>query len=43
MCAPVGHHIDNAMVKAIVWALRWRGMIEAGTYPTIRELPPQKI
>lgn len=36
--APVTRHIDNAMIKAIARAFRWRGMIEAGTYATIREI-----
>jgi hypothetical protein len=35
---PVTRHIDNAMVKAIARAFRWRGMIEAGAYATIREI-----
>lgn len=36
--APITRHVDNAMVKAIARAFRWRGMIEAGTYATIREI-----
>ena len=35
---PVTRHIDNAMVKAIARAFRWREMIEAGAYATIREI-----
>lgn len=31
-------HIDNAMVKAIARAFRWRAMIEAGSYATVREI-----
>jgi hypothetical protein len=30
--------IDNAMVKAITRAFRWRGMLENGTYTTIAEI-----
>jgi hypothetical protein len=36
--APVRRHIDNAMVKAIARALRWRDMLESGEYATIREI-----
>lgn len=36
--APVHRHIDNAMVKAIARAFRWREMLESGTYATIREI-----
>lgn len=35
---PVPRHIDNAMVKAIARAFRWREMLEIGEYPTIREI-----
>ena len=35
---PTHRQIDNAMVKAIVRAFRWREMIENGEYPTIREI-----
>ena len=35
---PVCRHIDNAMVKAIARAFRWREMLENGEYPTIREI-----
>ena len=37
---PVRRHIDNAMVKAIVRAFRWREMLETGTYATIAEIAP---
>ena len=30
--------VDNAMVKAIARAFRWRGMLEDGGYATIREI-----
>jgi hypothetical protein len=30
--------IDNAMVKAIARAFRWRDMLESGEYATIREI-----
>jgi hypothetical protein len=36
--APVRRHIDNAMVKAIARAFRWREMLENGTYATIAEI-----
>ena len=36
--APVRHHIDNAMVKAIARAFRWREMLENGTHATIAEI-----
>ncbi|TAK48150.1 MAG: hypothetical protein EPO23_08710 [Xanthobacteraceae bacterium] len=36
--APVRRHIDNAMVKAIARAFRWREMLETGQYQTIREI-----
>jgi hypothetical protein len=36
--APVCRHIDNAMVKAIARAFRWREMLETGTYATIAEI-----
>jgi len=35
---PVRRHIDNAMVKAIARAFRWREMLETGTYATIAEI-----
>src|ERR1700687_5237457 len=31
--------IDNAMVKAIARAFRWREMLEHGTHATIAEIP----
>lgn len=36
--APVRRHIDNAMVKAIAQAFRWREMLEDGTHSTIVEI-----
>jgi hypothetical protein len=36
--APLHRHIDNAMVKAIARAFRWRAMLEDGQYATIREV-----
>lgn len=36
--APVARHIDNAMVKAIARAYRWREMLENGTHATIAEI-----
>ena len=36
--APIIRRIDNAMVKAIARAFRWRDMLEAGEYATIREI-----
>lgn len=36
--APVCRHIDDAMVKAVGRAFRWREMLEKGEYATIREL-----
>jgi hypothetical protein len=42
--APVTRLVDNAMVKAIARAFRWREMLEDGTYATIREIAAaQKI
>ncbi len=35
---PITRHIDNAMVKAIARAFRWREMLESGEYATIREV-----
>lgn len=35
---PVTRHVDNAMVKAIARAFRWREMLEGGSYATIREI-----
>lgn len=36
--APVTRHVDNAMVKAVARAFRWREMLEDGEYATIREI-----
>jgi hypothetical protein len=36
--APVTRRVDNAMVKAIARAFRWRDMLESGEYATIREI-----
>jgi hypothetical protein len=36
--APVRRHVDNAMVKAIARAFRWREMLENGTHATIAEI-----
>src|SRR6266700_3765680 len=36
--APMARHIDNAMLKAIARAFRWREMLENGTYATIAEI-----
>lgn len=36
--APVTRHLDNATVKAIARAFRWRDMLESGEYATIREI-----
>ena len=36
--SPVARQIDNAMVKAIARALRWRDMLEKGQCGTIREI-----
>jgi hypothetical protein len=35
---PVARHVDNAMVKAIARAFRWRDMLESGERATIREI-----
>jgi hypothetical protein len=35
---PICRHIDNAMVKAIARAFRWREMLENGTHATIAEI-----
>lgn len=34
----ITRHIDNAMVKTIARAFRWRDMLESGEYATIREI-----
>ena len=36
--APVTRHVDNALVKTIARAFRWREMLEGGEYSTIREI-----
>ena len=36
--ASAPRHIDNAMIKAVARAFRWREMLESGDYPTIREI-----
>jgi hypothetical protein len=36
--ATVCRRVDNAMVKAIARAFRWREMLETGTYATIAEI-----
>jgi hypothetical protein len=36
--APVCRHVDNAVVKAIARAFRWREMLENGTHATIAEI-----
>ncbi len=36
--ALVCRRIDNAMVKAVARAFRWRDMLEKGDYATIREI-----
>ena len=38
MAAPVIRHVDNAMVKAIARAFRWRRLLESGEYASITEL-----
>lgn len=36
--SPVARHVDNALVKAIARAFRWREMLEIGQHSTIREI-----
>lgn len=36
--APVQARVDNALVKALARAHRWRRMLESGEFPTIQEL-----
>jgi hypothetical protein len=36
--APPRRRVDNAMVKAIARAFRWRKLMEAGTYATVEEV-----
>jgi hypothetical protein len=38
VAAPGARHVDNAMVKAVARAFRWREMLENGTYATIAEI-----
>jgi hypothetical protein len=40
--ASVTRHIDNAMVKAVARAFRWRDMLENGEYSTIREIADEE-
>jgi hypothetical protein len=36
--APICRRVDNAMIKAIARAFRWREMLEDGTHATIAEI-----
>ena len=36
--APVRYRVDNAMVKALARAFRWRKLLETGVYGIIEEL-----
>ena len=36
--APIHRHIDNAIIKAIARAFRWRELLENGTHATIAEI-----
>jgi hypothetical protein len=36
--APIRRHVDDAMVKAVARAFRWREMLESGEYSSIREI-----
>lgn len=36
--APIRRHVDDAMVKAVARAFRWREMLENGTHATIAEI-----
>jgi hypothetical protein len=36
--AAIHRRVDNAMIKAIARAFRWRDMLESGEYATIREI-----
>lgn len=38
IASPVCRYIDNALVKAIARAFRWREMLETGTHATIAEI-----
>lgn len=35
---PMTRHVDNAIVKAIARAFRWRDMLESGEYVAVREI-----
>jgi hypothetical protein len=37
-CKLFCHHADNAMVKAVARAFRWRDMLENGRHATIKEI-----
>jgi hypothetical protein len=37
-CAPPRPRVDNAMVKAIARAFRWRKLLETGTHASIAEI-----
>jgi hypothetical protein len=34
--------VDNAMVKALAWAFRWRKMLDTGVHATLEELAKAK-
>ena len=36
--APLRRRVDNAMVKALARAFRWRKLMEAGAYSTVEEI-----
>lgn len=36
--APIRRHTDDAMIKAVARAFRWREMLETGKYSTVREI-----
>ncbi|MBV6488952.1 MAG: hypothetical protein GHHEDOFH_02929 [Pseudorhodoplanes sp.] len=40
--APASRHVDNAMVKAVARAFRWREMLVSGKYSTIREIAAEE-
>lgn len=35
--APITRHVDDALIKAMARAFRWRDLLESGEYATIRE------
>ena len=37
-CAPARHHVDNALMKALARAHRWKRMIESGRFASLTEL-----